>query len=292
MDPEAVDLPDYLGVVGRMGIDEIAARGKLLITGGIQKWTIGCNWKFAADNVWDYYHGGLTHGSAGLSGWNGRLGKATNTPVFRPGGNRFAGNHRSVLGEYGHALGGPQVTDEQLNEEAEILLDSSWRKRPDVEQALGPVGQRTGGHAGIFPNLWIMQGYNQVSLRLPKGPKTTEIWWFSFTYEDMDAQVQKAMVHRVIGHNGPAGMFEIDDGENWGESTRGMVGATTRHFPLNYAMNVGNGLVQQDESGPAYIDAGFNEHSQLWYYGSWAEWLAAESWADLKREHSKPEGTR
>src|SRR3712207_3180700 len=40
MDPEAADLPDYLGVVGRIGIDEIAARGKLKIAGGIQKWTI------------------------------------------------------------------------------------------------------------------------------------------------------------------------------------------------------------------------------------------------------------
>ena len=35
----------------------LAERGdEQMVVGGIQKYTIGCNWKFAADNVWDFYH--------------------------------------------------------------------------------------------------------------------------------------------------------------------------------------------------------------------------------------------
>src|SRR5437762_978579 len=64
LDPDAPELADYLGDVGRMGIDTLAERGDMGIVGGIQKYVIACNWKFAVDNVWDYYHAGLTHASA------------------------------------------------------------------------------------------------------------------------------------------------------------------------------------------------------------------------------------
>src|SRR5687768_388949 len=51
MDPEAPDLFDYLGDVGRMGLEGLVARGRVIAAHGVQKWTIGCNWKFAADNI-------------------------------------------------------------------------------------------------------------------------------------------------------------------------------------------------------------------------------------------------
>src|SRR5947207_11262691 len=53
LDPEAPDFNEYLGDVGRLSIDVLAERGdEQMVVGGIQKYTIGCNWKFAADNVW------------------------------------------------------------------------------------------------------------------------------------------------------------------------------------------------------------------------------------------------
>src|SRR5579859_1451108 len=69
LDAEAPDFADYLGDVGRLCIDMLAERGEeQTVIGGIQKYTIGCNWKFAADNVWDFYHT-VTHVSATMSGW-------------------------------------------------------------------------------------------------------------------------------------------------------------------------------------------------------------------------------
>src|SRR5438874_2126241 len=65
LDPEAPSLDEYLGAVGRMGIDQLVARGDTMVIGGITKYTIQCNWKFAVDNVWDYYHASITHASAG-----------------------------------------------------------------------------------------------------------------------------------------------------------------------------------------------------------------------------------
>ena len=70
MDLEAPSFPEYLGDVGRMSIDMVAEKGEeVIVAAGVQKYTIPCNWKFAADNVWDFYHGSITHQSSMLSGW-------------------------------------------------------------------------------------------------------------------------------------------------------------------------------------------------------------------------------
>src|SRR5262245_16242515 len=69
LDAEAPPLEDYLGDVGKMCLNLMAARGTLSATPGVEKYTIACNWKFAADNVWDFYHGAITHASAAMAGW-------------------------------------------------------------------------------------------------------------------------------------------------------------------------------------------------------------------------------
>jgi 3-phenylpropionate/trans-cinnamate dioxygenase alpha subunit len=195
-----------------------------------------------------------------------------------------------LLGDYGHALSGPRITDEQIATEDDWMLDQTWRGREEVKQTLGEVGRHAGGHINVFPNLWIMQGHNQVSLRLPMGPKKTQIWWFTFAYEGMKPEDKSRMVSRAVHHNGPAGMFEIDDGENWGESTRGMVGAVSSRFPLNYAMNLGGAQVIEEEGEPKHIDSTVSEHAQLWFYESWSEWMASESWQDIRENHSASPG--
>ena len=82
-------------------------------------------------------------------------------------------------------------------------------------------------------------------------------------------------------------MFEIEDGENWDQSTRGTMGVLSQRYPLNYAMNVGRGEIIDDETGPPHIiTPGYNEHPQLWYYKAWSEWMAAGSWNELKKTHS------
>ena len=51
MDPAAPELDDYLGDVGRLCIDLLAAKGELQVVGGVQKSTVPANWKFIAENA-------------------------------------------------------------------------------------------------------------------------------------------------------------------------------------------------------------------------------------------------
>ena len=286
MDPQAPSFPEYLGDVGRMCIDMVAEKGEEIVSAnGIQRYTIPCNWKFAADNVWDFYHGGITHQSSLLSGWQRR-------DPRRPGDitGSLGNPNMSFMGEYGHVFGGPE---NHPDNPTSVTRSQEWRQRLEAKEAFGPLIDRIpNSHPQIFPNFWVTgPGLAQVSMRMPKGPAKTEIWWYTFvdktTPEKHAEQLQQAT--RTFG---PAGMLEQDDGENWGQSTLAMRGAVSSKFPVNYAMSLGHGEFIEDELSPPRLESpNVTEHPQLWHYRAWSEWMAAESWPDLKANHSEPRGT-
>ncbi len=292
LDLEAPALYDYLGEVGRMGIDQVYARGDTAQVMGIQRYIIPCNWKFAVDNAWDFYHALITHSSAGMAGWRAGY-------IVEPGEKDEGPNlaepygHISVLGDYGHAIGGWAFDREGADRMNYGLVDQTWRDKPESKELLGEVGLRAGAaHPNIFPNLWIFNTFSKASLRLPKGPTSTEVWWFVFKNPEATEDRQRYLTQRALRHDGPAGAFEQDDGENWGESTKGSMGLVSRKYPLNYSMNVGKSEIVNDETGPAHIDGGDNEHPQLWFYESWSKWMAAQNWPEIRKTQPKSEGYR
>ena len=273
MDPEAPPLEEFLGEVGQIGLSLMAERGDIRAVDGVQKYTIGCNWKLAVDNLFDWYHPGLTHASAMLVDFI-RFRRPTR-PL-----NRSDAAHLVMLGEYGHAIGGPG--------EDPGLGDESWRERPEAKQALGPIGVKSWGHPNIFPNLWVEgTAGTQLSLRLPKGPLKTEIWWFTLLDKNLPPDEWEEQRRRAVHVFGPAGGLEQEDGENWDQSTRGTRGVIARRYPLHFAMGLGHGEVLKDDSGAGHVWTKVNEHAQLWTYRAWAEWMAAESWKELKMRHSR-----
>ena len=280
MDPDAPPLEEYLGEVGRIGLGMIAERGDMEVIDGIQKYVIGCNWKLAVDNLFDYYHVQVSHGSAMMVDWirpRKVEGKRQN-PVAQP-------PHLIMLGEYGHAIGGPSYVEDRDGDDT--FMDQSWRKRTEIIEALGPVGVTSNGHPNIFPNLWVegMAG-NQICLRLPKGPLKTEMWWFTLIDKTLPADEWERQRRNAVHVFGPAGGLEQEDGENWDQSTRATQGVIARRYPLNYSMGLGHGEVVKDNSGSGHIVGRGNEHAQMWTYRAWADWMAAESWKDLKERHT------
>jgi phenylpropionate dioxygenase-like ring-hydroxylating dioxygenase large terminal subunit len=286
MDPNAPPLSDYLGWVGRVGIDMLASKGKLVALDGVQKNRIKCNWKLAVDNLYDWYHVKVSHGSALRVGLLSEEGMAPEHQMV-------------ILGEYGHGIGGPGITEEEQAEfDARMAAgdqdNPKWydinairRMDPAMREALGPVGNRSYGHPNIFPNLWVALT-NQICLRIPRGPFETELWWFTFMHEEASEETRRMTLFQANHIFGPAGLLEQDDGENWSHSTRGAMGAVTRKRPLNFAMGQGHDQMLEDESGQSRIETVVNEHGQRWTYQSWQEWMLADSWQDLIANHSQP----
>ncbi len=153
------------------------------------------------------------------------------------------------------------------------------------------MGIRSKGHPNIFPNLWVSTGGTQLCLRLPKGPLETELWWFTFVDKNLSAESKRRIIQGSIHFFGPAGMLEQDDGENWSHSTRGSRGVVTGNRPLNFTMGLGRDEVRSDQSGQSSIETVVNEHGQRWTYRSWQEWMKADNWSDLVKNHSpEPKG--
>lgn len=297
-DPRAPSLGDYLGATGRLSLDLVALRGDMEVVPGIQKFTINCNWKFAVDNLYDWYHPQVTHisafqtgavgrppsssttapprqnneGALDMTGVNMEDGESLNIPVAGINGRAF--DQIVVLGEYGHGISGPQVTSSGTSQEA-----NAWRERPAARDALGPVGIRVAGHPNVFPTTWI--AFNaQVSLRIPRTPDSTEIWWFTFVDRGLPPAVRRQQVTMANRVFGPAGLLEQDDGENWAQATMQTLGKASQRIPQRLIMGLGRGEVIK-EHGLAYIETTTNEHAQLWTYHSWAQWMKGLSWDKL-----------
>jgi 3-phenylpropionate/trans-cinnamate dioxygenase alpha subunit len=297
MDPSAPPLLEFLGTTGRLSLDLIHAQGDMEVIPGIQKYVIDCNWKFAVDNVFDYYHAPITHMSASAPGVREARGQAAPqveadpTQIIDRGGalksdgsNLEVPNGRTsleslvIIGEYGHTIGGP--TTESARTGPNGVQQNAWRDRPGVADVLGPVGIRSAGHPNVFPTAWVTES-PQLCLRVPRSPNKTELWWFSFVDKSSSPEEQKAQLNRVIHVFGPAGFLEQEDGENWSQSTRQTNGYVSKRIPHALKMDVGRGKVIK-EHGLARIEGNNTEHAQMWTYAAWAQWMTGADWDTLK----------
>lgn len=284
---DAPSLYDFLGVTGRNGIGMICAHGEVEVAEGVQKNIIDCNWKIAVDNLFDWYHVPFSHASANSAG------------VLDIARIQFPKNQMVMLGEYGHAIGGPGIPAEkqaqidQLSDEARAEMSrtgqSALRIRPrEAREIMGEAGVRSEGHPNIFPNLWIAVSGIQLCLRLPRGPSRTELWWYTLVPKAAPPEAKRQIIRRIGHLFGPAGLLEQDDGENWSQSTRSARGVASRGLGQYLAMGLGHDQAVANDAGEHLIEGSISEHGQRWLYRAWTEWMAARDWAELKANHSRP----
>jgi nitrite reductase/ring-hydroxylating ferredoxin subunit len=295
-DASAPSLHDYLGPTARLGLDQIAARGTVSVVPGIQKFVVDSNWKFAVDNVFDWYHPQVTHASAmrpdvfpfsnvtskqkpiDMSDVEMQTGQELDTKLGAITGTTF--DQLVLIAEYGHGIGGPVIDEESGG-------TNGWRSTALAQDMLGPLGVKVGGHPNVFPNLWVTTT-SQVSLRIPRGPNQTEIWWFSFVDRTLPEPMQKRQITVQNHVFGAAGLLEQDDGENWGQATMQTHGIASRRRKHLVNMGLGRGKVIR-EHGIARIETTTNEHAQLWTYYSWAQWMKGLDWDALRIATTPPD---
>jgi 3-phenylpropionate/trans-cinnamate dioxygenase alpha subunit len=285
---DAPSLHDYLGEVGRTGLGMVCAHGEVEVAPGVQKNIVGCNWKIAVDNLFDWYHVPYSHASANTAGF------VDVSRILHPK------DQMVMLGEWGHAIGGPGIpaerqaqidamSDEQRLAASRAQPEGSDRIRPhQARDLMGEVGVRSNGHPNIFPNLWITLSGMQMCLRLPRGPSRTELWWFTFVPKDAHPMLKRRIVQMATHIFGPAGLLEQDDGDNWSQATRSARGVASRQVGQFIGMGLGHGETADAGGGARYVEGLVSEHGQRWLYRAWTEWMAARDWAELRAHHSAP----
>jgi phenylpropionate dioxygenase-like ring-hydroxylating dioxygenase large terminal subunit len=280
-DPEAPSLDEYLGDM-RWGLDLLFDQGEMVAVPDVMRWQMEVNWKFASDNgAGDMYHAPVSHRSAILVGHNSS-GRAAGVPSLEPDGGF------TMVSAYGHGYNANYI------EKWPAKLDSptqAWRKDPKVRERLGPLrGRVNRANMLVFPNLFVNSGSRELMLRNPLAPTRIELWKTILVDKSASPDVQRMQIRGSNQHFGPAGLFEQDDGENWDQSTAGAKGHVAQRYDLNYSMGVGHGTVVSDEQSPPRIDSLVNEHSQLWMYRAWADFMDAADWRELRAHHAEPRG--
>jgi phenylpropionate dioxygenase-like ring-hydroxylating dioxygenase large terminal subunit len=269
LDPDARPLQGYLGDMAWY-LDLMLDRhpeGTELI-GGVHKWVVSANWKFAAENfVGDMYHGSLTHASAFRSGFGGGSQSSLLTEAA-PAGYQIA-----LPG--GHGLGSAWSAEGEGRIGTVPEIGGFYRDiLPETERCLGRVRARMMSpvHGTVFPNLSFLFGTRTLRVWHPKGADKFEVWAWCIVERAAPPEVKDAIRLHCLRRFSPGGTWEQDDADNWIQATQASRGVAARRVLLNYQM----GLRREGPHPelPGRVGPFFSDTCQRNFYGHWAELLS------------------
>ena len=264
------DMKLYLDLLldGRDG-----SEGGSEILGGVQKWTMPSNWKFAAENfAGDGYHN-ISHRSVDMVGI-GPSGLGRRDDSEYKAGRRI----NASFPDRGHAAvvelmppDTPQIaTYQNTADVGEYFrsVEAERRRRLDGKtNIMGLVGT-------VFPNMsYLARQPRSIAVWHPRGPGMTEAWRWFLVDKDTPEEVKNVLRSYYIRYSGPGGMTEQDDMENWNYAHNASRGAIARRTPYNYQMGIGHTC---DDTGlPGVITERISEQNARGFYTGWVSMMDA-----------------
>ena len=272
-------LAEFLGEA-RFYLDNFLAppdggNGRLEMVGGVMKWITPCNWKFGAENfIGDYYHG-RSHESADRLKMSpsGKTGRHTHDAVQ-------ARNVRVNLSypAQGHGVRSAVAV-------GDFPYTSLYPKQPAVDayfrdahekrlERMGDEARLFGGGGTFFPNMSFSNGRTSIAVWHPHGPEHTEVWRYYLVPEDAPLEVKDVLRHYAIRYQGPSGLTEEDDLENWNMAAAASRGTIARRHPYNYQMGSGHETASGRFDWLArggQVTEGVTEQNQRGFLKRWVE---------------------
>lgn len=279
-DPATPDFERYLGDL-RFYFDDFCelpdgSHGDWQAFGGVLKWRMPCNWKFAAENfAGDYYHN-PSHASvdAVILSPAGVKGRHTYDAVTRA---RELYKLNICVTPEGHTARGELFKDDydyQPTYQEMAVVEDYFRQCHAMRRERLGEKARWFGHGGtVFPNVSYSNGVQSLGTWHPVGPHETETWRIFLAPKDAPAEVKQVLRHYVIRYQGPAGLTEQDDMENWGYAHEGARGTIARRYDLHYGMGLGHerkGWPAAWLGGQVYASEDVSEQNQRAFYVRWA----------------------
>ena len=283
-DEEAPGFLDYLGGV-KVYLDQTldcrdGREGGSEVMGGIQKWIMPCNWKFAAENfAGDSYHN-ISHRSVDMVGI-GPSGKNRRDTDERGAAHRVA----TSFTDSGHAAlsylqdaNAPYVPG---YEHAPIVDEYFRHCYEERQRRLGQGAGLLGQVGTVFPSMsFLARQPRSIAVWHPRGALSTESWRWFLVDKDAPREVKDLLRHYYMRYSGPAGMTEQDDMENWNYASTASKGTIARRYPYNYQM--GMGYEGSHPLIPGVVTEGnISEQNQRGFYKRWAECMDARDWSEL-----------
>lgn len=279
------DAPPFLDYIGdfKLYLDLLldhrdGREGGSEVLGGVQKWYIPCNWKFAAENfAGDAYHN-ISHRSVDVVGI-GPSGKGRRDDE-RQGARRLG----VTIPELGHgALVNLQTGDHPYiaTYQDTPLVEEYFRHCYEERQRrLGEAARMLGRVGTVFPNMsYLARQPRSIAVWHPRSATKTEAWRIYLVDKDAPQEVKDVLRHYYLRYSGPGGLTEQDDMENWNYATAASKGVIARRYAYNYQMGLGH--ERPDTNLPGLLSLDMSEQNQRHFYQRWAALMDAATWADL-----------
>src|SRR6266704_3241568 len=160
--------------------------------------------------------------------------------------------------------------------------ESRRRRRGDWGRLITLVGE-------VFPSMaYLARQPRTIAVWHPHGPHQTEVWRWYLVDKSAPAEVKAFLRDYYIRYSGPGGMTEQDDMENWNYAHAASRGTIARRYPYNYEQGMGHEIRDYEWDGlalPGWVmdltKATSSEHNLRNLYRRWAQFMEADSWADL-----------
>lgn len=272
---------DYLGEM-KLYLDTLldcrdGREGGSEVLGGVQKWIMPCNWKFAAENfAGDAYHN-ISHRSVDLVGI-GPSGRGRRDTDERTTAQRLATSfptlgHGAVSLLQSHDV--PYTPGYQNTPVVEAYFKHCHEER---QRRMGQGARLLGLVGTVFPHMsYLARQPRSIAVWHPRGALKTEAWRWFLVDADAPQEVKDVLRHYYMRYSGPAGLTEQDDMENWNYAAAASKGTIARRYPYNYEM--GLGLEYPDYGLPGVTTRRIAEQNQRGFYQRWAALMDAKSWA-------------
>lgn len=278
------NVPDFLDYLGDMKLYLDAAldhrdgrEGGSQMIGGVQKWRVNCNWKFAPENfIGDLYHD-ISHRSVDLTGiapsGKGRRDQLQprTTLCFRDLGHGVIGEPPTYgEREYRPIFQGNQVVEDYYRK----VHEDRVRNLGDSKRVTMRVGT-------IFPNMSFHgQQPRTIAVIHPISATQMEMWRIYLIDRDSPDEVKDMARRYYMRYSGPGGMTESDDMENWSYATQCSEGSIARRQTFNYQMGLGYARPVEGLTGA--VECGeYTEENARAFYRRWSGFMKESTWDAL-----------
>lgn len=245
------------------------------------------NWKSETENLaGDGYHTLITHKTALRYGLFPSPEDVH--PHGEPAGDKFQG--RTVQCGNGHTV---RVQHLPLAGDPPKFLGYPEELWPEIERNLSPgqvdiQARASVIHGSVFPNLSFLENfktatdgpgsmcrYLRITVKVPLDESRTQIWWWHLVPVDTTEEWKERSQRAYLRTNGPGGMFELDDNENFAGMVEGNAGP--RALESSYHYIAGTHLPDAlDLEWPGHVqDADLSEHTLRGFLTEWQDRMAS-----------------
>lgn len=247
------------------------------VIGGMHKWVLRSNWKFAAEQfASDMYHAEISHASALMA-------RAPEPVSYTPDVSLLGTIGRQFTSAGGHGTG--FFTDQALDrfhESPAAEFYANQARQSGIERLGKLRGGLSGGHLTIFPTFSVLPGIHTMRVWHPRGPAEIEVWAWAFVERAAPKDVKEIVRLDVMRTFTAGGLFEQDDGENWLEIQRVLRGYMARRNLFNIQMGLGHER-SDDPNFPGTTNHVYAESAARGFYKHWRDLMPAEQPGESSR---------